>query len=133
MHVLICFCYPPPGSVAITTGFTNGAGRIWLSDVRCTGTETRLTSCTHAGFGVHTCSHDQDAGVRCTPCSPQGAIRLREGTTNMTGRVEICNDKVWGTVCDDLWDNTDADVACRQLGFESSGQRNIFCTHVLYC
>ena len=124
-------CVNYAGSFPLTSGFTNGAGQIWLSEVRCTGTETSLTSCTHGGFRTHPCSHDQDAGVRCTPCSPQGAIRLRGGTTNMTGRVEICNDNVWGTVCDDLWDNIDADVACRQLGFESSGELH-FNIQVIY-
>ena len=112
------------GAVALTTGFTNGTGQIWLTDVRCAGTETRLTSCIHSSFGVHNCSHDQDAGVRCPPCT-QGAIRLRGGNTNTTGRVEICNN-VWGTVCDDLWGTADAQVTCRQLGFEPIGQ----CIHL---
>jgi len=31
--------------------------------------------------------------------------------------LEICNNHVWGTICDDLWDNVDAAVACRQLNF----------------
>jgi len=44
------------------------------------------------------------------------------GGTNVTeGRVEICIDKAWGTICDTYWDNREAQVACRQLGFPSIG------------
>ena len=51
-----------------------------------------------------------------------GEIRLLGGANVRTGRVEVCNDGVWGTVCDDVWGSTDAQVACRQLGYASTGK-----------
>ena len=54
----------------------------------------------------------------------QGAIRLQGGTAN-SGRVEICNNNEWGTVCDDLFGSRDAQVACRQLGFSPTGNADL--------
>lgn len=97
-----------------------GTGRIWLDDVRCVGTETRLVDCFHRPFGVTDCVHSEDVGVSCTGSCPQGSIRFQGGTLT-EGRVEICNENVWGTVCDDLFGLPDAQVVCRQLGFTTQG------------
>ena len=50
-----------------------------------------------------------------------GDIRLVNGMTAFEGRVEICWNETWGTVCDGFWSGFDAQVACRQLGYSSSG------------
>ena len=65
--------------------------------------------------------------AQCT----QGTIRIQGGTANQ-GRVEICNNDVWGTVCDDVWGTADAQVACRQLGFSATGWTSA-CFHLIQC
>ena len=45
-------------------------------------------------------------------------VQLINGTTPDDGRVEICLDGTWGAVCGDGWDYRDADVVCRQLGYD---------------
>ena len=110
------------GAVPIVSGFLTGTGEIWLDDVRCHGSETRLIDCPANSLGSHNCGHHEDAGVRCEgACSPQGAIRLQGGNSTQ-GRVEICHNNTWGTVCDRFWETSDAVVACRQLSLPHSGK-----------
>ena len=47
----------------------------------------------------------------------EGAIRLMNGSNATEGTVEVCNGTRYGTVCDDHWDELDARVVCRQLGY----------------
>jgi deleted-in-malignant-brain-tumors protein 1 len=93
--------------------------QIWLDNVECVGTETRLIDCPASPLGnTGTCTHSQDAGVRCVPAPTcnQGSIRL------IGARVEICNNNIWGTVCDNSWDDVDARVVCRELQLPNTGQ-----------
>ena len=48
-----------------------------------------------------------------------GVVRLADSSYTNRGRVEICVNNTWGTVCDDYFDSSDARVVCRQLGYSS--------------
>ena len=54
-----------------------------------------------------------------------GAVRLVGGGSKNQGRVEICYDNQWGTVCHSSWSITDARVVCRQLGYTPIGQYQV--------
>lgn len=53
-------------------------------------------------------------------------LRLINGSVPYQGRIEICWNETWGTICDQSWSTFDAQVACRQLGFAAIGMYNLF-------
>ena len=53
-----------------------------------------------------------------------GVIQLNGSNIAGSGRIEVCSNGQWGTICDAFWDNRDARVVCRQLGFSPHGISN---------
>ena len=66
-------------------------------------------------------------GVICTsPECVDGTVQLVDGISQENGRVEFCYKGVWGTVCDNSWDDSNAAVVCRQLDYNIAGEFHIF-------
>ena len=81
---------------------------------RCISTEQRCD-------GVTDCIGGDDELDHNCPCEPEGAVRLVDGIVPYRGRVEVCRGMRWRTLCGYSWDNRDAAVVCRQLGYPTEG------------
>ncbi|XP_026101663.1 deleted in malignant brain tumors 1 protein-like, partial [Carassius auratus] len=88
--------------------FGSGSGRVWMSTLLCTGTESTLKNCGSSGWGKHYCDHSEDVGVICS------GVRL-VGDSRCSGRLEILHNQTWMSVCDAVFDQQDAEVVCREL------------------
>ena len=64
-------------------------------------------------------------------CKPRD-VRLVAGSTPQEGRVEVCFAGRWGSICDDNWDEKDARVVCRQLGFSDKGGCGLLLSSSVY-
>lgn len=123
--------------------FGGGTGPTHLDNVQCTGSEVSLLECPSSAIGMENCNHNADAGIRCPgelihaadTCQPascankfipgpciDGEIRLEGANYDNEGRVQICFNNTWGTVCDSMWGVEEATVVCRQLGFSTTGE-----------
>uniref|UniRef100_A0A5F8GNV9 Soluble scavenger receptor cysteine-rich domain-containing protein SSC5D n=1 Tax=Monodelphis domestica TaxID=13616 RepID=A0A5F8GNV9_MONDO len=105
-----------------------GRGEIWLSQVKCRGSEASLRDCPTAPVGENNCTHYDDVWVQC---EEPFALRLVDGGDKCSGRVEVFHKGLWGSVCNDGWGEKEDQVVCQEMKcgkalLQKSGTRKRF-------
>ena len=107
----------------------------WLQSVNCVGDEDTLFNCTYTKVSLQLSLRDYPiAAVLCQGGANQsnnlnkcisGEVRLANSSNNIEGRVEICTEGMWVSVCDRYWGIAETRAFCKQLlGHPAKG---IFC------
>lgn len=54
-------------------------------------------------------------------------MRLQGGSNHLEGRLEICINDAWGTICQDEFTSDEARIVCANLGFTEGRSAVIRC------
>ena len=52
-----------------------------------------------------------------------GDVKLVGGSSNNEGTVQVCFDHLWGLISESGWNQKDAEVVCRELGYNPEGKK----------
>ena len=92
--------FNPFGAIVVSRAhFGQGVGPIWLDNVRCSGSEPNIDSCSHNAWGSHNCDHSKDVGVICHGESVHHYVRtyIRKNVADYRHYtymyIDLCNDK----------------------------------------
>jgi hypothetical protein len=96
----------------------------FLRTANCDGSENHLIECLKSPTTLNEVSCSKKAFVFCpapnSECNETNMIRLVGGRTPHDGRVVVCVNGVWVSVCDEKWSLQHARVVCRQLGYNGT-------------
>uniref|UniRef100_A0A8C8SSF1 Soluble scavenger receptor cysteine-rich domain-containing protein SSC5D n=1 Tax=Pelusios castaneus TaxID=367368 RepID=A0A8C8SSF1_9SAUR len=93
--------------------FSRSSAPILRGLLNCNGQEASLIDCPFQSWAGRHCPHFLETGV---VCQEPFALRLVDGPTKCSGRLEVQHDGQWGTVCDDDWTANNYEVVCQELG-----------------
>ncbi|XP_071510604.1 neurotrypsin-like [Diadema antillarum] len=117
--------------------FKNPDDNYSIRDVSCSGTEAKIVDCDVTMSTSDSCPDNfVDAIAICTNkmsdpgMPPYLSVKLEGGQCDYEGRVEVYDGSEYGTVCQDYITDMDAQVICRQLGFEAEGAEVVPCCDV---
>ncbi|XP_062575344.1 scavenger receptor cysteine-rich domain superfamily protein-like isoform X2 [Saccostrea cucullata] len=119
---VICRSLGYSGYATLTLNGENSSafGEPIVNNIRCSGREKMLTECSSGLISPGACSTSARVRIECISGNVKRFIRLVNGTSSNKGRVEVFINGRWGTVCDDHWDDKDARVVCRSLGYSGN-------------